>query len=104
MSAEISNGATAAPPPTGAVSPVTLWFRRGDNGFEYNHLEEGHALSDRPAPKAPTQVGAWSKGVWVREHAWLDSSLPAKVIHDPQNLKARWLASSHAIRGGGSVD
>lgn len=92
MSTEHS--AAAAPAPVGSVSPVTLWFRRGDNGFDYNHLEDGHTLSDRPAPKVPTQSGAWSKGVWVGEHAWLDASLPAKVIHDPQNLTARLLATS----------
>lgn len=94
MSAEVSNGAAVAPPPVGAVSPVNLWFRRGDNGFDYNHLEDGHSLSDLPGPKVPTQVTAWSKGVWVREHAWLDASLPAKLLHDPQNFMARRVATT----------
>jgi hypothetical protein len=80
--------------PNGAESPVTLWFREGDKGFEFNHLEDGHAVSDTPTPKVPSQKSAWAKGVWVRERAWLTATVPPKVLHDPQNEAARRLATA----------
>lgn len=93
--ASTSDSKTAASnTPVRANSPVTLWFRHGDKGFEFNHLEDGHAESDRPTPKVASQAGAWGKGVWVREHAWLDAGFPPKVLHDPKNEMARRLATS----------
>ena len=85
---------TAHDTPDGAASPVTLWFREGDKGFEFNHLEDGHVESDRPTPKVPSHKAAWAKGTWVSEHAWLDAGIPPKVLHDPQNESARRSATA----------
>jgi hypothetical protein len=76
-------------PPHGASVQVTLWYRKGDKGYEFNHLEDGHSSNDKPTPKTAAHGKAWASGEWVSEHAWLDASLPAKVLHDSQNELAR---------------
>ncbi len=87
---------TTSNSPEGAATPVTLWFRLGDKGFEFNHLEDGHTENDKPTPKVSSQTSAWARGVWVRERAWLDAGVPPKVLHVPENETARRVAISLA--------
>ena len=52
--------------------PVTKWFRQkkdkhGNNVFEFNHLEDGHAIADKPVPKFESQNG-WKGSTWTKEH------------------------------------
>ena len=77
--------------PIGAASKVTLWYRKGDKGFEFNHIEDGHSSADRPTPKTASQTKSWASGDWVSEHAWLNADMSPKVLHDSQNKLARKL-------------
>jgi hypothetical protein len=66
----------------GALTEATLWFRKNEKGvFEYNHIEDGHSLADKPLPKTANQSG-WARGTWIREHVRLDGSTPPKVMRD----------------------
>ena len=71
----------------GVTACCTLWFRHDRiNGWEFNHLESGHATSDKPAPRFPSQAG-WLRATWQRYHCWLTSDLPPKVTFvGPQDL------------------
>lgn len=76
--------------PEGAAKEITLWFRQDEKGaFQFNHLEDGHSEGDKPTPKVREQAAMWQRGIWLREHAWLDSSVPPKVLHDPEQQTAR---------------
>lgn len=46
-------------------APVTLWFRLTRDGWELNHLEDGHTTGAGPTPRCPTQQAAWSGGRWA---------------------------------------
>jgi hypothetical protein len=71
--------------PPGAHSEITLWYRLDEKGeFKFNHFEQGHSDSDTPTPKVPGEQRGWSRGTWIKEHAWLDGNKPTKVLHDPE--------------------
>lgn len=80
--------------PKGAASEITLWFRLGNAGYEFNHLEDGHSHAMKPAPKVPAQKTSWANGTWVKEYAWLDASTPPKVLHGDEAKVARILATA----------
>jgi hypothetical protein len=80
--------------PIGAATEVTLWFRLGSGGYEFNHLEDGHSLEAKPTQKLPSQRSNWVNSTWVREHAWFDSGKSPKVLHDERAKVARVLATS----------
>lgn len=72
-----------------SLSPVTVWYRWdgivGD--WEYNHLGDGHELTDKPAPRHPIHIKGWSGGKWIKYHMWLTDDLPAKVVgYTPDDL------------------
>ena len=70
-------------------SEATLWFCKSEKGtYEFNHIDDGHAETEKPVPKHPSQRG-WTRGSWIKEHVWLDTSLPVRVIHDPDAKAAR---------------
>jgi hypothetical protein len=56
------------------MKPVTLWWRFGDEGWEYNHLEDGHCANDSPTNKCEEHKRAWARGKWKKELAWLDAN------------------------------
>lgn len=61
------------------VNACTQWFRHDRmNGWEFNHLEDGHATSDKPTPRFPSQAG-WLRATWRRYHCWLTADVPPKV-------------------------
>jgi hypothetical protein len=61
--------------PAQAVIPVTLWYRHDRiNGWDFNHLEDGHATTDKPTPKFPSQAG-WVNANWEAYHCWLDDGV-----------------------------
>jgi hypothetical protein len=62
------------------VSPCTKWYRHDRaNGWEFNHLEDGHAVSDKPTPKFASQAG-WARATWIKYHCWLTADVPPKVV------------------------
>jgi hypothetical protein len=61
------------------VKLATLWFRKTEDRFEFNHLEDGHCLNDVPTPKCEAHKRAWS-GKWKKELVQLTDTFPAKVI------------------------
>ena len=64
------------------MQPVTLWSRQNQRGaFEFNHLDDGHASGERPAPKHPNHVKAWAGGRWAFEHAWLDAGRVSRLAN-----------------------
>ena len=69
------------------VTACTQWFRHDRiNGWEFNHLEDGHATSDKPTPRFPSQAG-WLRATWQRYHCWLTADVPPKVTFvGPQDL------------------
>lgn len=52
------------------MRPVTLWFRRLDKRSPelLNHVEDGHAPTDRPVGDALQNV-LWRSSIWRRVHA-----------------------------------
>lgn len=88
---------THTPPPSNDAAPVTPWFRLGDKGFEFNHLEDGHAEVDKPASRMPSQANPWARGTWVREHAGLEASVPPRVRHAPDEEAARRRATERPM-------
>ncbi len=69
------------------VTPCTQWFRHDRmNGWEFNHLEDGHAMGDKPAPRFQSQAG-WLRVTWQRYHCWLTADVPSMVTFvGPQDL------------------
>lgn len=60
------------------MTPCTLWYRHDRvNGWDFNHLEDGHATTAKPEPKFPSQV--WARATWERYHAWLTTDAPPRV-------------------------
>ena len=77
--------------PSEASNDVTLWFRMNERGgFDFNHLEDGHALTDNLHKSIPVKA-AGKKSTWVKELAWFDGSNPPKVLHDPQHKRRGFL-------------
>lgn len=62
------------------MKPATLWYRETKEGFEYNHLEDGHCLNSVPTPKYEEHKRAWN-GKWRKEFVELTDTVPMKVIH-----------------------
>lgn len=61
------------------VTACTQWFRHDRiNGWEFNHLEIGHATGSKPTPMFPSQAG-WPRATWSRYHCWLTADVPPKV-------------------------
>jgi hypothetical protein len=56
---------------------VTLWYRMID-GYQYNHLEDGHNPASEPTPKSETQKKAWAGGKWSKK-LWY--AQPVTVLH-----------------------
>jgi hypothetical protein len=55
------------------VTPCTIWYRHDPiKGWRQNHLEDGHATTDKPMPKFPSQQG-WKNGRWERYYGWLSN-------------------------------
>jgi hypothetical protein len=54
------------------VKPATLWYRKAENEFEYNHLEDGHCLSNTPTPKCDC--------TWRKELVYLTDTFPTQVV------------------------
>jgi hypothetical protein len=63
-------------------------------GYDFNHIEDAHSQSDKPAPKVSSQQSGWAKGKWVKEQAWLDNSSPPQVLHDAETELARRIATA----------
>jgi hypothetical protein len=57
---------------------ITLWYRTRD-GYEFNHLEIGHAKGDAPIPKSPEQKRAWSGGHWSKR-LWFGTFTPVRHV------------------------
>jgi hypothetical protein len=61
------------------MKPVTLWYREAEKKidgqkvkvFEYNHLEDGHNITDKPTPKHPDH-SSWAKSKWQSKIAHLN--------------------------------
>ena len=63
------------------VTRVTKWFRHDHlNGWQFNHLEDGHADTTHPTPKFVSQDG-WRRATWSRCHAWLTADKPPKLVY-----------------------
>lgn len=63
------------------ITPITLWSRKNERGvFEHNHLEDGHAVCQMPAPKHPTHIRAWAGGEWRKTHALLDAGVVKPLV------------------------
>lgn len=61
------------------VTASTQWFRHDRiSGWEFSHLQEGHATSDKPTPRLASQSG-WLRATWKRYHCWLTADVPPKV-------------------------
>lgn len=61
------------------ITACTQWFRHDRmTGWEFNHLENGHATDDKPTPRFPSQAG-WLRATWQRYHCWLTADVPPKV-------------------------
>ena len=69
------------------VTACTQWFRHDRiNGWEFNHLEDGHAAGKKPTPRFPSQNG-WLRATWQRYHCWLTATVPPKVTFvGPEDL------------------
>ena len=50
----------------------TLWYRWNKNGWEFNHLEDGHCPNDIPTPVHPGHVALWSGGKWAKAYIQLN--------------------------------
>ena len=62
------------------MTPCTLWYLHDPfNDWQFNHLEDGHALTRTPTPKFPSQSG-WRNGTWEKYHRALDDSTPPRVV------------------------
>jgi hypothetical protein len=70
-------------------TPCTQWYRHDRmNGWEFNHLEDGHAANDKPTPRFPSQAG-WLRATWSKYHCWLTADVPPKVVHfGPDSVSA----------------
>ena len=63
------------------VTRVTQWFRHDHiNGWQFNHLEDGHVCTTHPTPKFDSQNG-WRRATWARYHVYLTDDIPPKVVH-----------------------
>lgn len=67
---------------TSALVPVTRWSRKSEEGWEHNHLEDGHVApgTARPAPKHENHKSAWKRGDWRFELVYLTQELPPRVV------------------------
>jgi hypothetical protein len=64
-----------------APTPVTAWYLLNPvtKRLGFNHIEDGHAASDKPADKFGRK---WSKGTWEKKLALLvpqGPGLPPKL-------------------------
>jgi len=72
------------------MKPATLWFRftrnkKGEENWEFNHLEDGHCPNDVPTPKCDNHKLVWKGGKWMKDLVYLDQT--NKVIHSQHSLK-----------------
>lgn len=67
-----------------AVKECTKWYRHDRvNGWQFNHLEDGHATTDKPSG-----IQSWQRATWSRYHCWLTDDTPPKVVnYGPEDLK-----------------
>lgn len=65
-----------------SVTPYTActqWFRYDHiNGWEFNHIEMGHAAGEKPVSHFASQHG-WRNATWERYHCWLTADVPPRV-------------------------
>jgi len=60
--------------------PVTLWYRKNEEGeWEYNHLEHGHSGVGTPLMQFDSQRKAW-RCEWKYVYKHLTNDIPPKVI------------------------
>lgn len=68
------------------MKTCTLWYRlvrdkQGRDNYEFNHLEDGHAVSDIPDIKVDcSEQRAWSRSAWKKEFALLTND--GRVVKD----------------------
>lgn len=62
---------------SGEPKKATLWYRRAKNAkgeefWDFNHLEDGHCLNDVPTVKLPVHLQTWKGGKWAKAHVQLN--------------------------------
>jgi hypothetical protein len=56
-------------------TPITQWFRYNKDGTqEFNHIEDGHSLNDKPTPLPNTKQSEWQKFNWTKKFVYLENN------------------------------
>lgn len=61
-------------------APLTFWycFNETANRFDFNHVEDGHVITNKPIPKYELQKG-WLKKTWRRYHGYSNLHLNSTI-------------------------
>jgi len=72
--------------------PITVWRRLEKDGWEHNHIEDGHAKNWIPTAKFPHQKENWKGAKWQSAHCYL---INGKVCNKPPVLLrvTEWIRS-----------
>jgi hypothetical protein len=56
------------------IKLATLWYRRSKDGWDFNHLEDGHCQNNHPTPKHPIHNQVWKGRGWAKAHVQLNGT------------------------------
>lgn len=59
---------------------VTQWYVYNQYEWQFNHIENGHSVFDRPYPHTDEQAKAWNNRKWSRRIGYATNTKPMRVM------------------------
>jgi len=53
---------------------ATMWYRWTKDGWDFNHLEDGHCQGNHPTSKHSIHNQVWKGGKWAKAHVQLNGT------------------------------
>ena len=53
------------------MTKITVWNRIYKDGYDFNHISDGHLKGLAPTPRCSHQSRAWKDAKWFKYHACL---------------------------------